>query len=192
MSETDTHDNPKKEGRGAVDGLETRHPISSMLPGLYQEDDFTRRLTSGFDEVLAPLFCTLDNLEAYFDPELAPMDFVKWLSGWVGALLDETWPTERQRAMVRQAAELYRWRGTVRGLSALVALYTGREPEIVDSGGAEWSPIPTTNAPRGRQPRVKVRVVVSEGSSIDPHRLDRVIAAFKPAHVLHEVEVVRS
>ena len=64
MSETGANDDRRTGGRGAVPGLETRHPISSLLPGLYQEDDFTRRLTSGFDEVLAPLFCILDNLDA--------------------------------------------------------------------------------------------------------------------------------
>ena len=173
-------------------GLETRHPISSLLPALYQEDDFTRRLTSGFDDVLAPLFCTLDNLDAYFDPELAPMDFVEWLSSWVGVILDETWPPERQRAFVSQAAELYRWRGTVRGLAALIAIYTGLEPEIVDSGGAEWSPVPSSGPPPRRGQRVKVRLVAPAGSAIDLRRLDRIVAATKPAHVTHEIEVVRS
>lgn len=180
------------EGRRHVAGVEPRHPISSLLPALYQEDDFTRRLTSGFDEALAPLFCTLDNLDAYFDPELAPMDFVEWLSGWVGVVIEEMWPPERQRALVGQAAELFRWRGTVRGLAALVAVYTGVEPEITDSGGADWSPVPTGAIPRRREHRVKVRLVVPEGSAIDFRRLDRVIAASKPAHVIHEVEVARS
>ena len=192
MSETAAHGDGRVEGRGPVPGLETRHPISSLLPALYQEDDFTRRLTSGFDEALAPLFCTLDNLEAYFDPELAPMDFVEWLSGWVGVVLDETWPPERRRALVGQAAELYRWRGTVRGLAALVAVYTGMEAEIVDSGGADWSPVPTSDLARQREPRVKVRLAAPEGSAVDLRRLDRVIARYKPAHVLHEVEVARS
>jgi phage tail-like protein len=162
-----------------------------MLPALYQEDDFARRLTSGLDDVLAPLFCTLDNLDAYFDPELAPMDFVEWLAGWVGLMLDETWPPERQRALVGQATELYRWRGTVRGLAAVVAAYTGVEPEIVDSGGAVSSPVPSRGLPPRRGHRVTVRLVAPAGSTIDVHRLDRIVAATKPAHVTHQIEIVR-
>jgi phage tail-like protein len=163
-----------------------------MLPGLYQEDDFARRLTSGLDDVLAPVFCTLDNLAAYFDPELSPTDFVGWLAGWMGLVLDETWPPERQRALVGQAAELYRWRGTVRGLAAVVAIHTGLQPEILDSGGTEWSPVPSRGLPPHRGHNVTVRLTVPAGSSVDVNRLDRIVAATKPAHVTHKIEIVRA
>ncbi|MGH2707687.1 MAG: phage tail protein [Actinomycetota bacterium] len=179
----------KTAGRGLLPDLETSHPIASMLPVLYQEDDFTRRFTAGLDEILAPLFCTLDNLERYFEPELAPVDFVEWLSGWVGVVLDETWGLKRQRALVSQAIELYRWRGTRRGLAALVAIYTGGEVEVTDSGGAYWSPVPGSDLPGTAGYRVKIRVVIPEGTTINPERLDRVVAAAKPAHVTHEIEL---
>ncbi len=179
----------KATGRRLLPGLETRHPISSKLPVLYQEDDFARRFTGGLDEVLAPLLCTLDNLETYFEPELAPVDFVEWLSSWVGVVLDETWGLKRQRALVSQAVELFRWRGTRRGLAALVAIYTGGEVEVTDSGGAYWSPVPNSDLPGTAGYRLKIRVVPPEGATIDLERLDRVVAAAKPAHVIHEIEV---
>lgn len=179
-------------GRRVLPGLETPHPISSQLPTLYREvDDFVCRFTSGLDEVLAPVFSTLDNLEAYFDPKLAPMDFVEWLSGWVGVVLDETWGLKRQRALVAQAVELYRWRGTRRGLAALVAIYTGGEVEVTDSGGSYWSPVPKSALPGTGQYRLKILVVAPKNVTIDLVRLDRVVAAAKPAHVIHEIELIR-
>ena len=176
--------------RGLVD-VATPHPLGAALPGLYQDDGFAQRFVSALDEVLAPIFCTLDNLEAYFDPHLAPADFVAWLAEWVGLALDENWPLERQRALVAEAGELYRWRGTKRGLAAHVALYTGTEPEIVDTGGCEWSATPHAKLPGLPAPQVTIRVRVPDAASVDRNRIDAIVAAAKPAHVLHEIEVLQ-
>jgi phage tail-like protein len=178
--------------RGPIEGLDSPHPLGTDLPGLFQEDDFAQRFTSALDAVLAPVFCTLDNLEAYFDPCLAPSDFVAWLAGWVGLTLDENWPPERQRALIAEAAQLYRWRGTAKGLAAHVALYTGAEPEVVDSGGCNWSATPGGSLPGTTEARVTVRVRVPAPSAVDRRRLDAIVATAKPAHVVHEIEVLQS
>jgi phage tail-like protein len=178
--------------RGLIDGLESPRPLGEALPALFQEDGFAQRFTAAFDEVLAPVFCTLDNLDAYFDPNLAPADFIAYLAGWVGLNLDENWPVERQRALIAQAAELYRWRGTTKGLAAHVALYTGTEPEILDSGGCESSKTPGAPLPGTAEHRVTVRVRVADPSSVDRRRIEAIVAAAKPAHVLHEIEVLQA
>jgi phage tail-like protein len=176
--------------RAAVPGLATSHPLGLAMPGIYHDDDFCQRFLAGLDEVMAPILCTLDNIDAYFDPLLAPDDFVAWLAVWVGLALDENWSLERQRALVAQAAELYRWRGTRRGLVAHVALYTGTEPEVMDSGGCVWSATPGGEPPGAWPPRVTVRVRVSDTSAVDERRIEAIVAAAKPAHVAHEIEVV--
>ena len=111
--------------RGTIPGLPSPHPFGEALPALYQEDEFTRDLVAAFDEVLAPVLCTLDNFEHYLDPSLAPLDFVDWLAGWLGVVPDERWPEGRRRELVARAVALYRRRGTVRGLAEQVALATG-------------------------------------------------------------------
>ncbi len=176
--------------RALIPGLESPHRLGPALPALYQEDDFAQRLLAALDEVLAPIFCTLDNLECYLDPWLAPADFVEWLAGWVGLALDENWPIERQRALVSGAAELYRWRGTVKGLAAYVALYTGSEPTIEESGGISWSSQPGSPVPGTRRPAVRVRVPVSDPSPEKQARVEAIVAAARPADVAYEVEVV--
>jgi phage tail-like protein len=176
--------------RGAVAGLENPHHLGGALPALFQEDDFAQRLTGGLDEVLAPIISTLDNLDAYLDPDLTPADFVGWLAHWIGLALDENWPLEMQRRLVAQAGELYRWRGTLRGLRHHVALYTGTEPEISDSGGCRWSITPRSDPPGAPEASVTVRVRLEDHSAEDGPRLDALVAAAKPAHVVHSIEVV--
>jgi phage tail-like protein len=158
------------------------------MPGIYHDDDLCQRFLAGLDEVLAPVLCVLDNLDAYFDPALAPDDFVAWLATWVGLALDENWGLARQRALVARAAELYSWRGTLRGLAAHVAIYTGAEPEVTDSGGCSWSAVPGGDLPGTWPPRVTVRVRASDPA--DARRVEEIVATAKPAHVEHEVEVV--
>lgn len=176
--------------RAAIDDLDSPHPIGLTLPGLYHEDEFAQRFAAGLDVVLAPVFAVLDSLQAYVDPRLAPADFVSWLTSWVGAEPDETWPLERQRALVVDAVHLYQWRGTIRGLRRLVEIYSGVEPEIVDSGGAAVSAVPGGALPGSDESGLTVTVRVDDPATIDVGRLDAIVGAAKPAHVPHRIEVV--
>jgi phage tail-like protein len=178
--------------RGLIPGLRSPHPLGEQLPAPYLDDDLAQRMMEALDEVLAPVFCTLDNLEAYFDPELAPEDFVHWLAAWVGMDLDETWSDERRRRSVAQAVELFTWRGTTRGIRELVSIYAGVEPEIVESGGAVYSEVPGGELPGTPDAHLTVRIRVDDPATVDVARLDRLIAASKPAHLPHEVEVIKA
>jgi phage tail-like protein len=176
--------------RGLIPGLPTPHPLAEALPALYQEDSFTRAFMAAFDEVLAPVLCTLDNFEHYLDPSLTPLDFVDWLAGWLGVVPDESWPEARRRELVARAVALYRRRGTVGGLAEQVALATGGQVEVQDSGGVSWSGTPSGPMPGSADGALLVRIRVDNPDTIDRRRLDRLIAAAKPAHVLHRVEVI--
>ena len=178
--------------RGTVTGLPTAVPLAAMLPGVYQEDPFTVRFVSGFDDVLAPILSTLDCLAAYLDPALAPEDFLAWLAGWVGLELDERWPVSRRRAAVAQAARMYRMRGTVGGLRDNLEVLTGGDVRIADNGGVAWSVTPGAPLPGEDRPRLAVQVRVADSASVSVSAVDAVVAAAKPAHVVHRVEVVES
>lgn len=176
--------------RALIPGLEAAHPLGLALPGLFQDDGLAQRLTGALDEVLAPVVSTLDSLDIYFDPALAPADFVAWVGSWVGVIAEDAGPLHRQRALVAQAAELYRWRGTRRGVAEFVRLYTGTEPEIIESGGVSWSPVPEGAPPGSDEPLLVVRVRLTDPSEVAIRRLDALVAATKPAHIPHRVEVV--
>jgi phage tail-like protein len=176
--------------RASVLGLTSPHPLGGFLPALYQEDAFAQSLTSGLDAVLAPIFSSLDNLEAYLDPGLAPEDFLDWLGGWVGLVVDETWPLVRRRAFISRAHDLYRMRGTARGLAAHVELFSGGQVEIEEPGGTTWSATSGGALPGAAGFSILVRVRVDDPASVDQARLNALVAAAKPAHLTHRVEIV--
>ena len=176
--------------RGLVPGTESPSPLGPMLPAIYQEDEFAMRFIAGFDDVLAPVLLTLDCLVDYFDPALTPTDFLEWLAGWVGIEVDEAWETDRRRAAVATAVEMYRMRGTISGLRANLEVLSGGQVEITDSGGVAWSTSPMGPLPGQESPRLAVRVTLPEVTERTTKAIDAIVTAAKPAHVVHRVEVV--
>ena len=177
--------------RGLVTELATPHPLGETLPALYQDDELAQGFTWALDAILAPIFTSLDCLPAYLDPLLAPDDFLDWLGGWVGVTLDHTWPLERRRLMVASAVELYRHRGTAAGLAQQVAVFTGGRVEIVESGAAGWSKVANAAIPGDARPSLTVRVSVADPDAVAMARLDAIVAAAKPAHVPHRLEILK-
>jgi len=177
--------------RGLVTGLASPHPLGAALPALYQDDDFAQRFLAGLDEVVAPILSTIDNLDAYLDPQTTPADFLSWLAGWVGVSLDESWDEGRRRAIVARAVELYRMRGTAASLKSQVEIQTGGEVEIIENGATSWSADAGGELPGSPEPLVVVRVAVPDPKAVDTQRLDALVTAAKPAHVLHRIEITR-
>lgn len=176
--------------RGTVDGLASAHPLGELLPGVYLEDSLAQRFTEGLDTVLAPVFLTLDCLDAYLDPWLTPRDFLPWLASWLGIDLDETWPDSRQRAMVAVASGLHSDRGTHRGLVAYLRVLTGGEVELIESGGTRSSAEPGAPPPGTTTPGLQVIVRVSDPNSVNQARLDRAVRDARPAHLPYQVRVL--
>jgi len=176
--------------RGLVEGLSTPRPIGDELPAALQEDDFCMRMVGALDEVLAPLFTTLDCWDSYLDPQLAPDDFVDWVASWVGVDIDETWTLDRRRRLIQDAVVLYRIRGTAAGLAAHVNLYTGITPLIEESGGCAWSQTADAPIPGSAQPHLTVRLRVDDAAIVNKTTVNRIVGASRPAHLPFEVEIV--
>lgn len=110
------------------------------LPAIYRRSDAVgRNLVRDLCFVFEHMFDSIDkNLIdgwRFYDPHVAPMEFLDWLSGWTAFSLDLDWPEEQKRALVKRAVDLYRIRGTKRGLTLFLKLFTGHEPEILEN---EW------------------------------------------------------
>lgn len=170
-------------GRGAVG-------LGSLLPAIYQELDANAMLLcDALDAVLAPVWLTLDNLDAYLDPALSPLDVLSWVAGWVGLAVDDNWRPEQLRRLVASGVELFRRRGTAKGVRELVEAYLGGRVEVLDNGGVAVSARPGGVAPGTSAPGILVRVA----APLIPAELDRVsrlVRAATPAHVPVRVEVV--
>jgi phage tail-like protein len=168
-------------------------PLIQRLPSLYQDGMFLEQFTAGLDVVLAPIIATLDCLDAYVDPEVAPPDFVGWLGDWVGLRLDEDWTVERRRRLVAAAAELFAARGTGHGLADEIELYTGGAAEIQDPGRVWTSALPTGDEERRNRRSadrtVRVTVDVTNAGDVNWPALQALIRDAVPAHLPVEIEL---
>jgi phage tail-like protein len=184
-------DTASGSARGMVPGLPSPVPLLQRLPGVLQDDDFTRRFVAAFDDAYAPILTTLDSLACYFDPRLAPSDFVDYLAGWVGVELDDSWTLEQRRRIVAGAALVHRRRGTRQGIEDALALGLSARVTVTDSGGCTWSLSPGGALPGTSPARVDVRVEVADPDAVDRRRVESLIESTKPAHVAHSVTVAR-
>lgn len=175
--------------RGAIPELASPDPLGRRLPAVYAADDLAQRLMSAYDEVIAPIYGTLDNLWAYLDPELTPVDFLDWLAVWVATDNAIDRPLDERRVAVKNAVHLHRRRGTVLGLREKVYAAFGTEPEIMESGATAWSSTPGTELPGSPEQTVTVRLRVSDPASVPLARLRALVDANRPAHVAYVVEV---
>lgn len=168
--------------------LHSRESVSSYLqylPPVYQDHDFMGRFLLIFESLLEPLERVIDEIHAYFDPRTAPEGMLPWLASWVDLVLNEKWPIERRRALVRAAAELYRWRGTRRGLSEYIKIYTGFHP-IIEEPELDLQ----TNGTHRLPPNVfRVILEVPDPEAIDRRLVQAIIEAEKPASTAYMLEI---
>ena len=176
--------------RGAIPRLASPHPIGPTLPGLYQGEPFVERLCDALDEVLAPVLCTMDNLTSYLDVATAPGDLLPWLAAWTGMSVEPDQDAELQRRLLRRAVDLHGIQGTPRGIELAVEAVFGLRAEVQETGAASWSMTPDSPLPGSPQEAFVLRVFASADRPVDLKRLDLVVGALKPAHVVHRVEVV--
>jgi phage tail-like protein len=100
------------------------------LPGVYRQDDFLGKFLAPFEEVFEGFEGLLDEIDRYFAPAFTDPELLPWLATWLSLALDPGWDEAKRRRLIAEAVELYRWRGTVRGLKRYLEIYTGLEPEI--------------------------------------------------------------
>lgn len=165
------------------------------LPPPYSQNDFVGRFLGIFEGILGPLEATVDNVAHYFDPLTTPEDLLPWLASWVDLVLDEGWPIERRRELIRSATELYQWRGTSRGLKEYIRVYTGVEPEIIENFGGIRLSADTllgwnTVLGDGHQYTFSVTVELEDPSSVDVDKVKAIIESEKPAHTAYVLRVV--
>jgi phage tail-like protein len=97
----------------------------NFLPAVYREVDFIGRFLKIFEQSFEPCIKSLDNLWAYLDPLTAPQALLPFLAQWVAWETTPQISVERQRHLIKTAMDIYKWRGTKRGLRFYLHLATG-------------------------------------------------------------------
>jgi phage tail-like protein len=178
------------------------------LPAIYEDDDLMGRFLMLFESFWAPIEGQIDSLPFYLDPRTTPSEFLPWLASWLDLVLDERWPEQKRRQLIRSAASLYRKRGTRQGLLEYLQIYTGQRAEIVEHRahnlrlGAEARLGPaialgTANVPHSFTVTLRLPPAPSSGGKKERdqqelarrRRIEAIIQAEKPAHTAYDLRL---
>jgi phage tail-like protein len=168
------------------------------LPALYRDSEFMGRFLLIFESVLGPIENMVGSLPLYFDPCLTPEPFLPWLASWLDLVLDTSVTLDRRRELVGSAAELYRWRGTRRGLSEYIRVCTGVVPEISEYiPGMRLGPdtklgIDTQLGSSGVGYRFTVTLKLNANDTVRDSFIKAIIDSQKPAHTTYTLQIVRT
>jgi len=149
----------------------TKSRYLQYLPDIYQSDsnDFISRFLAMLESILIPIEWNIDNFDLYLDPRSAPAAFLPWLANWYELTFDESWTEESQRALLAEAHQIYRRRGTLWALSRVLEIYTGVMPRI-DDQNRNLDPFTFT-----------VRIPLTE-RQVNQSMIEQIIDSSKPAH----------
>ena len=110
--------------------------------------------------------------------------------------LDDNWSELKRRRLIGEAVELYRWRGTKRGLTRYLEIYAGVTPQIEDKPfegmrlGSDLLLTPETRL-GGLAPHCfSVTLSLPEPDSVSESVIRRIIEAEKPAHAAYELRIL--
>ncbi len=211
---TDITDQAGPRPRQVIDAIvDFIHPESQFLrtlPGIYQEamddlrassDDpdepvFFERYLLGFEDAFEPIQNTLAALASLFGPYSTPPDFLLWISAWVCMPINENWSEMKRRRLISEAVELFRWRGTKKGLSRYLQIYTGVVPQIDDQPvegmrlGADTK-LGMTKLGDIPPHTFVVNLAVPDLESINEEIVHDIITFEKPAHTAYALRIVR-
>ena len=118
------------ESRSIDLAVKSQADYMRFLPEVYSYDDFINRFLMMFESFWKPINQQISQSENIYDPDLTPEAFLNWLASWVGMQIDETFPKDRIRLLIRNAIPFLHSRGTAESLKYFLELYSGGKVEI--------------------------------------------------------------
>lgn len=141
----------------AIRILAPRPDVLGLLPALYARGDlrddapganFMERFLTLFDGALTRIETAFDSVSRLLNPDAADAGWLDFVASWLDLSFDPSWPIERRRQLVREAAALNFRRGTPYGLQRYLEIYTGR-PVSIGEGFRHRPPPPIQLGARG-------------------------------------------
>lgn len=177
------------------------------LPEIYESDDFTSRFLMLFESFWKPISQQIDQIDQYFDPDLAPSVFLPWLASWVGMPVDANLPLDRVRALLKNARTFFQCRGTLLALKTFLEIYTTGQVAIIgrqasnlvigrgSSLGMEIA-LGKNNHPNTASISLKIPTAELTRTQFSPETYRRkiveIVGDMVPAHVIYEVNCIFS
>ena len=177
-----------------------------FLPATYGDVDFVGRFLKICEQSFEPSVNILDSLWAYLDPLTAPKAFLPFLSSWVAWEESAQFDLKKQRQLIKNAIQIYRWRGTRRGLRFYLHLATNLplDEDISDEGEKHIgitetfskglilgkAKIGENSVLGGERPfHFTVTLRPQESTQVDERLVRRVIEQEKPAFCTYELYI---
>ncbi|WP_369184784.1 phage tail protein [Streptomyces sp. Y1] len=113
------------------------HRLLGELPRSFSRDeddaDFLHRYLAPAEGLLHELDGRAALRTVLLDPTATPQEALGWLAGLLGLALDRRWPIAARRALVAQAYDLFRIRGTLTCLERILRLYLPVPVAVVEN-----------------------------------------------------------
>lgn len=94
--------------------------LRQYLPAVYRDDtgsaSFLERYLANVEGLYTTLEGKIEHVETLFDTRRIPGQYLDWLAGWLGAVLDFTWRERTRRLFLAHAPQMFLERGTCAGL----------------------------------------------------------------------------
>ena len=111
-----------------------RQTSLDQLPLVFRDspeaEDFSERFLALFDSFLDDVDAQITRMPALLDVDGVPDGVLPWLGSFLDIAMDPAWDSARRRRLLLAAPKLYRMRGTVDGMRAVIRLVFDVEPVI--------------------------------------------------------------
>lgn len=111
-----------------------RQTSLDQLPLVFRDspeaEDFSERFLALFDSFLDDVDERIGRMPALLDVDGVPEGVLPWLGSFLDIAMDPAWDTARRRRLLQAAPRLYRMRGTVDGMRAVIRLVFDVDPVI--------------------------------------------------------------
>jgi phage tail-like protein len=179
-----------------------RRGYMEHLPAIYRRSDavgrnVVRDVCFLFEHMFGSIDALLEEGHRYYDPHECPPGFLDWLASWTAMVMDMDWPETKKRAILKRGVDLYRIRGTKRGLVLFLKLFTGHEPIIEENewpfkgfrvGGDARIGMDSVVLPPVERAHCFIVTMPVKFTDVSPEmviRIHRIIQMEKPAHTQH-------
>ncbi len=107
--------------------------LKKYLPSVYQDDpvsaSFLDRYLANIEGTYTEIEGKIQSAEVLFDVSTVPSEYLGWLAGWFGIILNSDWEDWRKRLFLSHAVSLFRERGTISGLLRTIRLFSDPCPD---------------------------------------------------------------